>query len=273
MDTLVIATDFSPAADNAVNYGIDLARHFNSRIVLVTAYSLPLAGYDSVAPPVVLSEMEASAMRELEEIKSRIVARTGFDPGVDFYAGSGSPMSVISEAVEKYTADVVVLGMVGKAGSLKRHLIGSTSLEAARGLDVPVFVIPEGVTYKPIRNISFACDFEKVEESTIIYTARSFSALFNATLEIVNISPKAMPLTEKAATRHFIDRTLGGVSHKTTQIESDDPAGALTDYFRYNSSDLIILNPKRHNLFRRIFVTGVTGKLVFNLKLPMLIIQ
>ena len=40
--TVVVATDFSPAAGAAVDYAADLARHFEARLVLVHAYAIDL---------------------------------------------------------------------------------------------------------------------------------------------------------------------------------------------------------------------------------------
>lgn len=40
MQTFLIATDFSAASRNATQYGIELARAFNARVILVSAYQL-----------------------------------------------------------------------------------------------------------------------------------------------------------------------------------------------------------------------------------------
>lgn len=42
MKTIIIATDYSPAAGNALAYGARLARHCGAGVVLFNAYHLPV---------------------------------------------------------------------------------------------------------------------------------------------------------------------------------------------------------------------------------------
>ncbi len=44
METIIVSTDFSPAANNALDYAMELCNFFNGRIVVVNAYfsNLPI---------------------------------------------------------------------------------------------------------------------------------------------------------------------------------------------------------------------------------------
>ena len=56
MKTIIIPTDFSPIATNALHYGIDMAQTINASVLLMHVYQVPLAIAD--VPVVVISEDE-----------------------------------------------------------------------------------------------------------------------------------------------------------------------------------------------------------------------
>ena len=83
-------------------YGADLAKYFTSRIILVNALSLPLGGYDSMAPLNVIGDMQTAAQEVLRENKKTIIDRLGYDPGIELVTEIGSVHAVINDAMNKY---------------------------------------------------------------------------------------------------------------------------------------------------------------------------
>ena len=70
MKTILIATDFSVPANNAVRYGAQLAKQLDATIVLANAFSLPMGGYYSMAPLAVISELQSSSMEALHQLRT-----------------------------------------------------------------------------------------------------------------------------------------------------------------------------------------------------------
>ena len=73
METIVVGTDFSPAANNAVNYAVALAKYFRAMLILVNSYALPMSGYDVMMPLDMLPALGESSVRLLKETKDRII--------------------------------------------------------------------------------------------------------------------------------------------------------------------------------------------------------
>ncbi|WP_432327069.1 universal stress protein [Mucilaginibacter sp. P25] len=59
MKTIIAATDYSPAAENAVTYAAALAKHFNYRLLLFNAFSLSLHESNTLLPASIVSDLEA----------------------------------------------------------------------------------------------------------------------------------------------------------------------------------------------------------------------
>jgi nucleotide-binding universal stress UspA family protein len=273
METLLLATDFSKPADNAAEYAAHLARFLNARLVLVHAFSLPIGGYDIAAPLETIFDMQKKALERLKLIREQLISHS-YDFGIEVHAELGTPFGVLEKAINKFSADMVVMGMTGEAGAIKEHFIGSNSMYAARNLPCPVMIIPENLQYKPIRAISLAAEMSGIEENTLIYSARDLANMFDATLEIVTVEKadkeKAWTTPESYS---FVERRLKDTRHKQVHLREDNVAMALEYYFKFHNTDLVMVNPKQHSLFQKLFSESITRHLAFHSRVPLLVIH
>lgn len=274
MDTILIATDFSPAAKNATEYGVQLAKFFNARLVLVNAYPIPPTDYETGFSAEMISALQKGSEEALDNLKKEIIEKHGRDFGIDCLAQMGFPYEVIDNACKHFSADLVVMGIKGHAGALKEHVIGTSAVRVARHLQIPAFIIPEDVKYHRIRTIAFACDLDKTEETDLAYVAKYFANVFEAELDVVNIENPGKELsTAKSKTFNFLEKKLESIKHKTVYSTDKDPAQGLRDYLKAHPADLVITNPKKHNIFHNLFHESVTKELAFHLDCPILTIH
>ncbi|MBL7931291.1 MAG: universal stress protein [Bacteroidia bacterium] len=273
MQTLIVGTDFSKPANNAVDYAALLSRYLSARLILVNAFHMPLQGYNSLSPVSVASELQRHSESQLDIIKSTLLANS-YDFGIEIYSSLGSATTVLKEAVNKYLGDLVVMGMTGEGIALKEIFIGSSAVSALKELKVPVLIVPQQVTYQPIKRITLACDLEHVEESTLMYSARYFAKLFNAELEIVTVQNREKEThADNKHTQTFIEKTLDGVKHKQVFIEEDNILKGLEYYLKFHETDLVIVNPKKHKFFEKLLNASVSKHIAYHSTKPVLFIQ
>lgn len=138
--TIVVATDFGPSAEAALDEAIGLAQKLKARIVLVHTYQLPIVGFPDGA-------IVASA-----ELVSRIIdgAQTAFARTVERRKDCGVEIKTvlkqadaregILEVANDVQADLIVLGTHGRKG-IVRALIGSVAESVVRTSTVPVMTV------------------------------------------------------------------------------------------------------------------------------------
>ena len=273
METIIAATDFSKAANNAVDYAASLARFLDARLVLVHAFSPPLGGYDMAAPLETLSDLRNDATDKLKVIRDQLICN-GYNFRIDCKAGLGSVVEVINEEVNTYSADLVVMGMAGEGAKIKEHLIGSNTLRVADRLSHPLLVISEQVHYKPIHNVCLAAEMKGLDGSTLLYLARDVANMFDATLEVVTVEkPDKEGKWEKPENYSFIDRRLANTRHKQVTLREDKVALALEYYFKFHETDLVMVNPKKHNIFQKLFSGSITRHMAFHISVPLMILH
>ncbi|HTA61475.1 MAG TPA: universal stress protein [Bacteroidia bacterium] len=274
METILVPTDFSPAAKNAAEYAVELAKFFDARLVLVNAFPAPSANLDTMFPVDAVTSMQHIASGNLEALKRELLLHYGDDIDIECNAEMGSVYDVVDLNSKKYEADLIVMGIIEEAGVIREHILGSSAVKVARNIGIPTFIIPEKVKYQPIKHISFACDMEKTEQTALISIVKYFSEIFKAELEIINIEGLKEEVSyEKARTSVFIEKKLESVKHQTVYIAEERIAKGLEIYFESHPTDLLITNPKKHNVFHNLFKENVTNELAFHLHLPILAIH
>jgi nucleotide-binding universal stress UspA family protein len=140
MTTIVIATDGSPEAREAVEYGLDLAAEEHAHAVLL-----------QVMPPVDRARLDrGGAVRPVaDEIRLRDAPaledaeRHAAERGVDAKTAvvAGNPADEIVAYADSIGADMIVIGSRG-SGAVAGALLGSVSRDVLYESRLPVVVVP-----------------------------------------------------------------------------------------------------------------------------------
>jgi nucleotide-binding universal stress UspA family protein len=132
---ILLATDFSPAADQAVEYAASLARRYGSAIYLT--HVVTLDGYPLISPE--YAAMSLDKKRAAVQTQFREMLKTGELAGIPFktVAKEGNLWPTIEESINMFDIDLVIVGTHG-AGAVEKVLLGSGAEEIFRKANVPV---------------------------------------------------------------------------------------------------------------------------------------
>lgn len=163
MERILVPTDFSKEAENALKVAAQLAKKYDCEIYLMNMLELPFdtAGSDAGITqsgedlPESLLFMRLAHQRfqrlldqdflEGVKVKDTVEFREAFDGIID--------------GVKKYDADLIVMGSAGASG-MQEFFVGSNTEKVVRNSDIPVLVIKDEVENFEIKDFVFACDFE-----------------------------------------------------------------------------------------------------------------
>ena len=147
--TILVATDFSPDADEALSWAADLGTRFGARVTVVhvmepLAPGLP-AGYTVAGLPE-RSVIAAELSQHLDRIARTMQAEQG--RAVDQELLSGSPPAAIVKLAGEGRFDLVIVGSHGRTG-LKRVLMGSVAERVMRHAPCPVLIVARSGSSEP----------------------------------------------------------------------------------------------------------------------------
>jgi nucleotide-binding universal stress UspA family protein len=139
MKTILVSTDGSEGASEALDFGIDLARETGAELEVLAVKPPPILSKGGPAPPIFEIEEPGGAERIAARAAEKAAA-TGVHAHP--HAGHGEPVDVIAAASESLHADLVVVGSRG-LGGIAGALVGSVSHGLIKRAHVPVTVVPK----------------------------------------------------------------------------------------------------------------------------------
>lgn len=143
---ILVPTDGSAVAANAVDHAIDLAEKYNATVHALFVADTEMVTYSLGAEQVDRIRQgnfaEMTELREDAEEATGYVRRRAEAAGLDAverHAG-GRPHDVIADYARSNDIDLIVMGSHGRSG-VRRALLGSVTERTLRSTHVPVFVV------------------------------------------------------------------------------------------------------------------------------------
>jgi nucleotide-binding universal stress UspA family protein len=141
--SIVVGTDGSQTAQEAVRQAVALAQALNSRLEIVSAYEpVPVARLREEAQQVPADLEWMINPREDVDATLREAAALAEEAGVPaaVYARQGDPADAILDVAEERRSDLIVIGNKGMTGA-KRFLLGSVPNKVSHHAPCSVLII------------------------------------------------------------------------------------------------------------------------------------
>ena len=138
---ILVPTDFSPGAEDALSWAKALGAAFHAEVVLLHVLDLSiaaLAGFpSSLAMVPAAGELLDRIRSETEQEMTTLAARV---PGARAMIREGTPRATILEVAAGVKADLIVMGTHGRTG-LTHVFFGSVAEHVVRHSRVPVLTV------------------------------------------------------------------------------------------------------------------------------------
>ena len=273
MKTIIIPTDYSPVATNAMNYGLDMAIAINARVLLFHVYSVPISMTEVPVMLISVEDLEKNAENQIAALKKDVEHVVSGRIQVDTETKLGDTIDELENLCDRVQPFAVIMGAKGSSGI--ESIFGSTTLSAIRRLKWPVISVPPGKEYGVgIRKIGFACDFRDVVETTPAGAIKEVARQFNAEFHILNVSPEN---SDKGAGPKLDFDLLKTMFQEINPvydfISHADIDEGINEFAEKNNLDLVITIPKKHKLMEGIFKKRSTKKLLFHSHIPIMCVH
>jgi len=274
MKTLIVPTDFSPAAMNAMNYAADMALQIHASILLLHVYQVPVAVTDVPLVLVSVEDLKEQADGKLDDLKNKLEHITSGKVKIYTDAILGNTVDELENVSKKINPFAIVMGAVGHTG-VERAIFGSTTLSAIRHLTAPVLCVPRGKEYGTgIKKIGIACDFREVVVTTPFEPIKNFIKEFAAELHVLNVDHKNRNFKADTPEQSLLfDTAFKEVNPHYHFIDNKDIEDGINDFADANNLDLIIAIPKKHKLLDGLFKPSSTKQLVFESHVPVMCVH
>lgn len=247
IDTILVATDFSPVAKHAFETAAEVARDYGARLVVAhvihSAPATPLTGAE-----VHDLEVNSRAARQLlEELAKCDAAR---DLEVQTKLAIGAVGDELLDMIRTEKTDLLVVGTHGGRG-LEKLLLGSMAEALFRSSPVPVLTVGphSDCVHVPFKRILFASDLSgyglrAAQYATSIAEENDAEISFLHVLDQEESDRKNAWSEAHARLRELAPLDADQWCRPEFLVRSGDPAEAILNIAREQRANLIVLSVK-----------------------------
>ncbi len=267
MKKILVPTDFSPVADNALNYAIEIASKFESKLLLYHVYSFHRkVDFDWDFPkneqPYIKNierQMNFTKEKFIEKIEQKGLA-------IQTIVEEDNVFSLFGRKTEKHGISLIIMGSKGASG-LKKVIFGSVASAALEMAKVPVLVIPPKYSFLPIKRIVFASDLKEISMSVLL-PLHKLALKFDAKVTVLFVK------TDSNKDMHWENNVhLEGI--ETTYQEvlmSKNINESINEFVDKNKFDLMCMVRRERGFFESLFKRSISKSQVYNNKIPLLVL-
>jgi len=266
MKEILVPTDFSDSAQNALDYAVALANRFGSKILLYHVFKIRITSRTFVSIDAVLKEEAEEKMQEtIRAYKPRLKGGASMEG----LAMRGDVIPAITHRAETEPADLIVMGTEGASG-IRGVVLGSTAVGILENSDIPVLVIPKGANYSGLQSLVLALDEKAVEDQKVLAPLLRIAAAYDLPVKIFHKTDPEHPTEIDEKIEPLFEEVSHALYYEASEMSTRD---SIIQFARREMADLLCLVRRKRNFLEKLFQSSMTREQVLHGNIPMLILK
>lgn len=275
MKKILLPTDFSKNAWNAIEYALHFFKDEECLFYLLNAYTPVIYRVDYLvggpavsAIPDIGVDMSLSGLeRTVEQIKKDY-------PNSKHRFKTISEFNTLTDEVEntcdKVGVDLIIMGTTGASGA-KKIFLGSNTVHIMRKAKVPVLAVPEGFKFKPLKAIIFPTDYLDSINTKDIEPLLELVLKFNAILHVVHaVEDKLTPVQSNH--RDLLKALIKDVPNIFLDIIDENMPNIVHSYVEENKIGLVAMLNRKHTFLQRLLFRQNVDSIGYHSSVPFLVL-
>jgi nucleotide-binding universal stress UspA family protein len=279
MKKILIPTDFSDNAWNALTYGLEMFKKTKCTFYLIHVNPIPtysgagtsLSATDGKLRTIILK----TSKEDLQQLQDRIQKEIPPNPKHTFV-----PLAFydyFTEAVKREAkinkVDMIIMGTKGATG-LKKVTVGSNTGDVITKVAHPLLAVPENAQYTDITEIAFPTDFQMNYDMKVLDTLIEIATMNDAEIRILNIRKDGELLTvEQQKNKDFLNDYLVDINHSFHSLTGLKLETAVQAFTESRDIDMIAMVAKNLNFFQRILFRPDVENISYYTQVPFLVLH
>lgn len=276
MKKIILPTDFSYNAYNAISYAMNLLKDEEATFYLMNTYTPAIyqTEYLLHSPGQIglgdiyqsesinqLEELQKKLQKEFKNPKHTIITHSAFNILVD----------EVASMVANENADMIIMGTQGATGA-KEIFLGTHTVHVIKKATCPVIAIPADFEFETPKEILFPTDFE-VEYSEEQFTALlDLAELHKSRIQVIHIS-SGYDLTEfQEQNKAKLEQLLEKTPNLFHDLPSQEIITGINNFQLKNKMNMLAMIQNKHTFLESLFIEPVIKKIGFHVSIPFMVI-
>ncbi len=277
MRKILIPTDFSENAMNAIRYALELFKYEKSIFYIMHAYADEVYDHDALVSREILEELKEivknSCIVELKDTL-KIIDQISPNPRHEYRVipAFGTLIDEANAIVDSENIDVLIMGTKGKRND-QNLTFGSNTLQVLKYVKCPVLAIPSGYNWKQPKNVLFPTDYFLPYKRRELKLVSTLTKSFRSTVHLLHVSKHEKISIRQEDNKAFLKECLFDTDIKSHTIASDTLTEAINNFVESHKIDFLILVNSRHSYLENILYQSTIDKIGLHIKIPFLTMQ
>lgn len=277
MVKILIPTDFSENAKNALKYALELFKYERAQFYVVHSYKDEVYAHSEASAPErrdqIANDFHADAEEKLTEILAWIDGVSP-NPRHEYFALALNDflMDAVDSLVDEKNMDIVVMGTHGHTNNPK-ITFGSHTLQVIKYVQCPVLAIPENYQYKQPKHILFPTNFMIPFRRRELKLLCDLAAPYRAAIDVVYISVSEKLSLRQEDNRLFVEETLCKTDVNYKVIKSKGIVDSIYNYMASHPIDILVMVNTRNSFLENLLFHSPVDEFSLNLDIPFLALQ
>ncbi len=283
---ILVPYDFTPHAENAALYALQIAAKMKADVQLLNIYFdpgvVPFSQLESLGFTISFDDIGLKAEQETaeklkafsEKLKTNLRQHRIRGVNVFYDLVKGNTVSAILAYIKIYKPGLVVMGTRGSELEGFRSFSSITS-KIIKKANIPVLAVPKDFpagNFTSPKKVLYATDLDSSDFWALSKLA-SFVKPFDSDIFCVHVSEEIEKEEEvyMHKVKTFITDTLGIGKLECGLLECLDPQLGLEDFIKEKNIDLVAMTTRHQSLIHRFYTPSITKKILFQTTIPLLV--
>jgi nucleotide-binding universal stress UspA family protein len=278
MKIIIVPTDFSENAANAVKYAIQMSKLHYNKLIFMHVYSLPFLNPEAgmVYDQSYFDAMKLQAQKALNAHIEKVYESMGMHRNLLLSELEVTEAISLSSGIEKlknkYHANMIIMGTHGATG-LKKFFLGSNAVDVLENTDIPLLTIPNQSEFQEIKNIAYASDLTNIDHE--LKEVINFAKSFNAKIDVIHIANDDLSPTNQendailSNWKNVFDYQYINL-HIMQAADNTNATENLTSLLNEINFDVLVMFHQHRNFWKSLFEKSATTDLVYEWTAPIL---
>ncbi len=277
MRKIVIPTDFSETAMNAIRYAVELFKYERCEFLVLNAYADEV--YENT------QEMSQDFFEEYKEnvekatnkaLQKTIVEILNMSPNpkhkYNIISKFGSLVDEVNALVDKENIDIVIMGTKGKTND-RDITFGSQTLQVIKYVKCPVLAVPVGFHGYPPENILFPTDYMVPFKRRELKLVSMIAKQYVVNVHFLYISDAKEMSYRQKDNRAFVSCHFNDDKTFYKQVPGNEITTTINEAIMANSIDMLVMINHRHSYLENILYRSNIEKIGLDINIPFLVLQ
>jgi nucleotide-binding universal stress UspA family protein len=268
MKTIVVATDYSLTANNALQFAAQLAREFKSQLVLLNVFHPSVHVRNSLVTPEAIDHINKNNEARLESLAQEVAAQ--YQIKTTSVSKTAETITALENYLATHEVDLLVMGMDSNLTEYK--IFGNTTTAAIRRIKCPLLIVPNDIAFTDIKRILYACEHNFLKEDNHLDLLKEITRKFNAALKIFHVETRERLAPAMADEIKAMDAIMENVSHTYSFVRNPDVAEGIAREVKEWPADLLVMVPHEAGFWELFLKGSMTREMALTSRVPLLVL-